>query len=195
MNFWFQNNFTPAESIFALATIVLVFAAMFLLRDDIDSPRGIVLRGLLMSVYFLWTTLFSVLAWEFSPRVQMDAVIVARNYNLADDRTPARITFARENGSRITLLVPVHAVHGLKQDAPANVTYLTWSNRVVALRYMDGAVPANYPLSELGVDLKVMAENYLAGLVVLGAGIGVFLWIRRNSETPDAAGLPRIRND
>jgi|HubBroStandDraft_5_1064220.scaffolds.fasta_scaffold12658_3 hypothetical protein len=189
MNGSMLAEFFQPEAIFFLILVAAFFLALHFFGGTWDSPKGLFFRILYLSLILLHGSLFSLVAWRFSPRVESTGVITNTDLNVSVYE-PIRITLRSDGGIRVKLAMPSAAAHDLRTFERVTVTYTKWSARVVALRYAHDGV--EIPMSAVPPDLKVLAEAYVAGAVILAAGLLCFAWIRRRNRPGPIVDLAQV---
>jgi hypothetical protein len=167
------------ELLFFLALSAVLLLASHFFGGESDSTRGLVFRALFCALIFLHGSLFSLVSWRFSPRAQTTGIIQNIDFN-AGVSDPVRVTLCCDNGKQVRLKVPWSAAQAVQSGEAVEVTYTTWSRRVVAMR--DLQHDEDIPVGAAPFDLKVLAQSYAVGVVVFGAGLLCFAWIRRRNR-------------
>jgi hypothetical protein len=181
--------FAP-EMIFFLGLAGMLYVVRSVWKDVADSPRGFVYRGLFAGILILHASLFSLVAWQFSPREHVTGYINAVNSNASFDQ-PVSAIVASQDGPLVIVKMPLAAASQLGKDAVVDVTYTTWSHRAVAVR--DVLRNEDIPDTLMRTDLNKLIEYYVGGLAVFCAGLLCYAWIRRRNAAPATVDLADAR--
>jgi hypothetical protein len=180
---------TPASALFTLFLFALIVLTVILLRPVADSPGLIVLRVLLFALFSLQPSLLTILAAHFSPRLEVSGTLATRPAWTSSYR--ANVTLATSDGGSVTLSVPEIAARQITKDEPVEVTYLAWTKQAVSIR--DSSRDVDLQERLLGFEAESLLEQYVAGVVIFGAGMLCFLGIRRLNAKPATIDLTAAR--
>jgi hypothetical protein len=181
--------FAPEMSFF-LGLAGIFYVLRFVRKDDADSPRGNVYRWLFAGILILHASLFSLVAWQFSPRAHVTGYIQSVNRNASFDQ-PISAIVASKNGDLVIVRMPLAAASQLGPDAIVDVTYTTWSHRAVAVH--DLQRNEDIPDALLRADLNKLLEYYAGGVAIFCAGLLCYAWIRRRNAAPATVDLADAR--